>query len=276
MPIQSVKPEESVQKNGVSGRFVGNEVKWGTGFIRTPCPSESTRARRSRSASSRQVTFPDPAERAARLPAPCSRSTQGAAGLPGAGRRERAVRRWLVILVAACSRAGRIPTGRRVKTVPSSANGKPLPIPMRTTTARRRSYEFVRPVAPSRPVGGEERWASRRQQRGCRTDGAREHRRGGHGRVGVPRLRRRVDLLSRAALNAGRPALLSAPGDVTVDTNDKRFRVEIDCGNLRRVDGFGPRSSALARGRVGTFRSTAAFSPTTCPSRKTSLVTASR
>jgi len=43
----------------------------------------------------------------------------------------------------------------------------------------------------------------------------------------------RRDLISPAVMTSIRPAILRSPGEVTIDQNDERFRVEIDCGDLQ-------------------------------------------
>lgn len=45
--------------------------------------------------------------------------------------------------------------------------------------------------------------------------------------------KRHRDLLHRSALKRIRPALRRAPGEVSIEKNDERFRVEIDCGDLQ-------------------------------------------
>jgi hypothetical protein len=45
--------------------------------------------------------------------------------------------------------------------------------------------------------------------------------------------KRRADFVSHAAFKNIRPAFLRSPGDVTIDKNAERFRVEIDCGCLQ-------------------------------------------
>jgi hypothetical protein len=42
-----------------------------------------------------------------------------------------------------------------------------------------------------------------------------------------------ADLLSNSVLKGIRPAFRRDPGEVTIDKNDERFRVEIDCGDLQ-------------------------------------------
>lgn len=45
--------------------------------------------------------------------------------------------------------------------------------------------------------------------------------------------KRSFDLFPGAALARIRPALRHSPGDVTIDRNDERFRIDIDCGKLQ-------------------------------------------
>jgi len=45
--------------------------------------------------------------------------------------------------------------------------------------------------------------------------------------------KRHADLLSNAVLQGMRPAFRRNPGEVSIDKNDERFRVEIDCGDLQ-------------------------------------------
>lgn len=45
--------------------------------------------------------------------------------------------------------------------------------------------------------------------------------------------KRHVDFLAYSALRNIQPAFRHAPGDVTIDENDERIRIEIDCGNLQ-------------------------------------------
>ena len=45
--------------------------------------------------------------------------------------------------------------------------------------------------------------------------------------------KRHADLLSNAVLKGIRPAFRRNPGEVGIDKNDERFRVEIDCGDLQ-------------------------------------------
>jgi hypothetical protein len=45
--------------------------------------------------------------------------------------------------------------------------------------------------------------------------------------------KRRADLLSNPVLKGLRPAFRRNPGEVGIDKNDERFRVEIDCGDLQ-------------------------------------------
>src|SRR5437762_2680366 len=50
----------------------------------------------------------------------------------------------------------------------------------------------------------------------------------------LPRIpTRRLDLLAHTTFGDGRRALGHSPGDVTINRNEERFRIEIDCGNLQ-------------------------------------------
>ncbi len=45
--------------------------------------------------------------------------------------------------------------------------------------------------------------------------------------------RRKADILSNAVMKGPRPAFRRDPGEVTIDKNDERFKVSIDCGDLQ-------------------------------------------
>jgi len=45
--------------------------------------------------------------------------------------------------------------------------------------------------------------------------------------------KRCAGILGNSVLKGRRPAFLRNPGEVGIDMNDKRFRVEIDCGDLQ-------------------------------------------
>jgi len=49
----------------------------------------------------------------------------------------------------------------------------------------------------------------------------------------IPDPPKRVELLSNSVLKGIRPAFRRDPGEVGIDKNDERFRVEIDCGDLQ-------------------------------------------
>ena len=45
--------------------------------------------------------------------------------------------------------------------------------------------------------------------------------------------KRCIDLLSNSVLKGFKPAFRRDPGEVDIDKNDERFRIEIDCGDLQ-------------------------------------------